>query len=90
MFSEVLHAAIMLGGGPLTQFTLVLVGPLPQVYVFKYLPENLPGFSYRIWLPPQSSSRVFLIRYWLWSLELISLLLRDNCYDGFLPMATYC
>lgn len=90
MFSEVLHAALMLGGGPLTQFTLVLVCPVPQVYVFKYLPENLEGFSYRIWLPPQSSSRVSLILCWLWSLELLSLLLRDNCYDGFLSVATYC
>lgn len=69
-FSEVLcsgHAR----SGPLTQFTLVLVCPVLRVYVFKYLPENLVGFSYRIWLPPQSSPRVSLILCWLWSLELL-------------------
>lgn len=90
VFSEVLHAAVMLGGGPWTRFTLVLFCPVLQVYVCKYLPENLVGFSYRIWLPPQSSSGVSLILCWIWSFELLSLLLRDNCYNGFLSMATYC
>lgn len=55
----------------MTPFTPVWVCPVLQVYVLKYLPENLVGFSYRIWLPPQSSPRVSLILCWLWSLELL-------------------